>query len=315
LRPSYPHIQHSHHQRKEEMHSSQEELEDLPRDWRQHYARWTELLLSGRFSVLIYGDGSKREVVGDYASTVLKGCNCITFRGYKLCVNAKAILGTINHEYKLGVKYRGVSLTELARKIGNALSEEGWKLYVLIHNIDGPALRFPAQQEALSALSEFVYLVATVDNKCAGLMWSPQANDKFNWICTELNTGLAADEEELANPSRGRRKTQGHTQISLEAIWQATTKNHHKILETLAVHATTVDDKDQADPLTLPELCDILKKQFATTNETNLRQQLGELKDHGIIQEDPKSGGILLAMKREILVTFLEGKLELEEDQ
>jgi len=264
---------------------------------------------------LIYGDGSKREVLADYASTVLKDCNYIIFDGYKFCVNAKAILGTINHEYKLGVGRRDVSLTEYARKIGDALNDEKWKLFVLIHNIDGPALRFPAQQEALSVLSRSVYLMATVDNKYAGLMWSPKANAKFNWVCTEVNTGMAADEEELANPTKGRRKTQGHTQISLEAIWQATTKNHHKILEALAIHATAVDDKDQTDPLTLPELCAILKKQFVTTNETNLRQQLGELRDHKIIQDDLKSGGILLAVKREVLVTFLEEKPELEEDQ
>lgn len=246
----------------------------------------------------IYGDGSKREVVKDYASTVLKNCNYIIFHGYKFCVNARAILGTINHQYKLGVGHRNASLTEYARRISAALTNAGWKLFVLIHNIDGPALRyfiisdhypgcfvtpslclrFPAQQEALSVLSRSVYLMATVDNKHAGLMWSPvrvrayfaegsvicstliqKANDNFNWVCTELNTGLAADEEELANPSKGRRKTQGHTQISLEAIWRATTKNHHKILEALAIHATAVEDKDHTDPLTLPGLCDILK--------------------------------------------------------
>jgi len=58
----------------------------------------------------------------------------------------------------------------------------------------------------------------------------------------------------------------------------------------------------------------VFRKQFATTNETILRQQLGELKDHGIIQEDPKNSGILLTVKREILVTFLEGKQGLEEE-
>lgn len=95
----------------------------------------------------IYGDGSKREVVRDYASTVLTDCNYIIFHGYKLCVNAKSILDTINEEYGLGVKSRGVPLSEFARGIGGALENEGWKLFVLVLNIDGPALRYRVSQK------------------------------------------------------------------------------------------------------------------------------------------------------------------------
>jgi len=297
-----------------EQQETQSKMDDAPDDWRQHHVMWTELLLSEQFSVLLYGDGSKREVVRDYATTVLKDCNYIIFHGYKMRVNAKAILDTINKGYGLGVRSKGVSLSDFARRIGEALEKEEWELFVLVLNIDGPALRLPAQQEALSILSQSVYLMATVDNKCAGLMWSPQVNDTFSWVCTELNTGLEVDEERLDKPSKGRRKTQGHTHSSLEAFWRATTKNQHKILETLAEHATSVEDRDQTDPLTLPELCAILKKQFATTNETNLRQQLTELFDHGIIQEDQKSGGILLAVNKGVMISFIEGKQELERD-
>jgi len=50
------------------------------------------------------------------------------------------------------------------------------------------------------------------------------------------------------------------------------------------------------------------RKEFATTNETNLRQQLTEFFDHRVIQEDQKSGGILLTVSKEVLVSFLEGK-------
>jgi len=296
-----------------EQQETQSKMDDAPDDWRQHHVMWTELLLSEQFSVLLYGDGSKREVVRDYASTVLKNCNYIIFHGYKMCVNAKSILDTINRRYGLGVRSKGVSLSDFARKIGDALEREEWKLFILVLNIDGPVLRLPAQQEALSILSQSVYFMATVNSKCAGLMWSPQVNDTFNWVCTELNTGLAVDEEQL-DKTKGGRKTQGHTHSSLEAIWRATTKNHHKILETLAEYGTSVEERNQKDPLTLPELCVILKKQFATTNETNLRQQLVELKDHGIIQEDQKSGGILLAVNKDVMVSFIEGKQELERD-
>ena len=89
--------------------------------------------------------------MGDYAYTVLKDCNYIIFHGYKMCVNAKSILTTINHEYKLGVRYRGVSLTEFARRIGKALNEdrERWQLFIFILNIDGPALRYYLRDDRL----------------------------------------------------------------------------------------------------------------------------------------------------------------------
>jgi len=78
----------------------------------------------------------------DYASTVLDNCNYIIFHGYKSCVNAKSIMDTINEEYGLGVKSKGIPLSKFARRIGDALDKGEWKLFVLVLNIDGPALRY-----------------------------------------------------------------------------------------------------------------------------------------------------------------------------
>ena len=58
------------------------------------------------------------------------------------------------------------------------------RLYLVVHNIDGVAMRNAETQSILGELSSFprVHLIASVDHVNAPLLWSKREAAKFNWI-------------------------------------------------------------------------------------------------------------------------------------
>lgn len=73
--------------------------------------------------------------------------------------------------------YRPDDLLEILARPG------GSRVYVTIHNIDGPALRSPGSQRLLSRLAAVpgVHLAASIDHVNAPLIWDLQTRDRFRW--------------------------------------------------------------------------------------------------------------------------------------
>jgi len=210
------------------------------------------------------------------------------------------------------VKGRGPSVAEFAKRIAAAIEKEGWNIFLLIHYIDGPGLRYPIQQEALSILSKQVYIIASSEHVNIGLLWDQKTRDSFRWLFFPISVVRQKQIEPKqalgAHGKETKESTSLHSIASLDAFWNATTKNQHTILEQLAIHAGIVGDKNTENPLMLPRLCRILKEEFATTNETALRNQLVEFADHNLILLG-KDNSIQLMVDRHTLVSFLDHKL------
>ena len=85
-----------------------------------------------------------------------------------LCTTAK-FASILEQSRFIQLQYRGTS---------------GPKLYLLIHNIDGPGFRTQAVQTAFSyiAASDRVHMVATVDHINAPLQWDQVLTHRFNWV-------------------------------------------------------------------------------------------------------------------------------------
>jgi origin recognition complex subunit 2 len=63
-------------------------------------------------------------------------------------------------------------------------------LLLVVHNIDGPALRSDRIQSSLAELAAAprIHLLASIDHIQAGLMWSAQHSAQFNFVCHDLTT-------------------------------------------------------------------------------------------------------------------------------
>jgi hypothetical protein len=64
------------------------------------------------------------------------------------------------------------------------------RLYLLVHNIDGIALRNEPSQQLLSRLADIpgVHLIASIDHILAPLLWNNRLQSRFQWLQRDCTT-------------------------------------------------------------------------------------------------------------------------------
>uniref|UniRef100_A0A915DZM4 Origin recognition complex subunit 2 n=1 Tax=Ditylenchus dipsaci TaxID=166011 RepID=A0A915DZM4_9BILA len=286
-------------------------------EWIKHYNNWTGL--TEGFNLLIYGVGSKRELLEHFGQHALAEFNHVICDGFDPRVNVRSIFDYVVLQFALeSTLIRKESLRDWALRIEKEVDEKSLTFYILLNNIDGRALRDPIQQEALSILarSNHVHLIATIDHVNGTMLWDQKTRDSFNWLLVPFSTMRVCGGEMLAGESKIlgldiKQSGWSHNMASLEVFWQATTQNSRKILQQLAIHAGSTKDKKSEEgstSLMLPDFCKILRIEFATTSEPVLRQQLTEFIDHQLIHID-RDGCIQLTVDRNLVASFLDSKL------
>lgn len=133
-------------------------------------------------SLLFYGLGSKRALLTALGEDWTSDGACFSVNGLEPSLSAVQVLvwaAALSRGSKPALyrSYRADDLLELIGRPG------GQRVYVLVHNIDGPSLRSAAAQRLLSRLAAQprVHLAATVDHVNAPLVWDLQTRDRFSW--------------------------------------------------------------------------------------------------------------------------------------
>ena len=187
--------------------------------WFAQYA----LELAQGFNLCFYGYGSKRGVINAFArSKCATRGHVVVINGYLPALRVKDMLGAIEQVPGLakappaapgsGIEGHTRRIYEFFRHAENA------PLYLVVHNIDGPALRDGRARGVLAtlALHPRIHLVASVDHIHAPLLWStaeiaarkhpaapvtragagevPSARG-YAWVFHDLTTFVPYDEE------------------------------------------------------------------------------------------------------------------------
>ena len=168
------------------------------------------------------------------------------------------------------------------------------RIYLLVHNIDGPGLAKIAMQEVLCFLADLpgVHVVASVDNIHAPLLWNwSQACTyaRFNWAWCEATTYLPYEMERLhlSNDQHSAASQAGRVRgaaIVLSSLPQKT-----RGVFSLLAAKQSVDESFSG--LAFHTFFKEARFQFLSSTEDNFRTLLHELQDHKII-ELSKSGGV-----------------------
>lgn len=87
-------------------------------------------------------------------------------------------------------------------------------LYIIVHNIESPALRRKEAQQALARLASApgIMLAATIDDVNACLMWDPVLRSTFNFVSADLTT-FARYVHEAPYASGGGTGTKHHSRV------------------------------------------------------------------------------------------------------
>jgi len=189
----------------------------LDEDYVSDFGEW-KFLLSTNHSLLLYGFGSKRSILNDFAQAVLpQEGDVLTLDGFDRTINIEEILTTLVHLYLGGHEPRPRSSIsrEKALSLGIVPPTQGSPavvrralaiaermaatrpapLYLVLHNIDGVGLRYRHTQDALAILiagsigkggSRMIRLASSVDHvNASGMLWTTQTRACFAWVSSD----------------------------------------------------------------------------------------------------------------------------------
>ncbi|KAJ3778606.1 origin recognition complex, subunit 2 [Lentinula raphanica] len=211
------------------------------------------LELQEGFNIICYGYGSKRTLLNDFA---VQSCsnlgNVVVVNAFQPHFGLKDLLSCIEKIPGIdSLPLASSSVENQTRRIYDFYAKSTTKLhlYLIIHNIDSPALRFPKAQSCLSmlALNPKIHIVASVDHINAPILWSSSeisarkdaveeeadvfARRGFSWLWHDMTT-LTPYDFELSHADRS----------SISGVWgsarkrDATQNGASMITETAALH-------------------------------------------------------------------------------
>ena len=298
------------------------------------FNKWL-LWLSQDFNLLLYGLGSKRDLLSDlhtHISKVDPEAHVLIVNGYFPSLTLKHIFNGIINDLLDGAISKDGSHTGNADNTGftassdqceiisKALKANNEYLYLIIHNLDGLALRSDKIQGSFAKLasSNRIRLVASIDHVNAPLLWDADKRSKFNFVWYDATTFLPYTEETLNENSLvmtstggsggdgGRLGTGALALNSLSRVFESLTPNAKEVyltivryqleaLEELKEDKKNGDDFKSSKPqiinnmtyqgLSFKDLYRRCRKAFLVNSDLTLRAQLTEFRDHKLIRE------------------------------
>ncbi|KAG0095630.1 Origin recognition complex subunit 2, partial [Podila epicladia] len=281
------------------------EMEMLTLLYEEQFPQWYFELVSG-FNLLIYGYGSKRQLLTKFATTMLTDAPLIIVNGYFPTLNLKDILDKI---LSTALQYSGPTgtLQEQIAFIHAYFKQPDravQKIYLLVHNIDGSGLRSEKAQTALSLLASCpqIHMVASIDHINANVLWDTVKAARFQWCWHELTTFKSyLAETSFENSIMVRQGELGARGIQF--VLASLTSNGRGLFKVLAEHqiqneresagSGSGENKNQAEMgMAYNALFKKCQENFLVSNAVTFRTQLTEFRDHRIVQSKKGADGV-----------------------
>ncbi|KAG0209687.1 Origin recognition complex subunit 2 [Mortierella sp. GBA30] len=273
--------------------------------YEEQFPQWYFELMSG-FSLLIYGYGSKRLLLNRFATSTLTDAPLIIVNGYFPTLTIKEILDRIS---STALQYIGPTGTiqEQIAFINAYFSQPDRavrKLYLLIHNIDGPGLRSERVQAALSLLASCpsIHLIASMDHINANILWDTVKAARFRWVWHELTTFQPyLTETSFENTIMVRQGELGPRGIQF--VLASLTSNGKGLFRVLAEHQIQIEKEGAEGGATSSKshldcgmaynmLFKKCQENFLVSNAVTFRTQLTEFRDHRIVHSRKGADGV-----------------------
>ncbi|KAJ1298479.1 hypothetical protein BS78_01G456800 [Paspalum vaginatum] len=284
----------------------EEEVEALTRSYKDQYRNWLFELRCG-FGLLMYGFGSKKRLLEDFASTTLTDFTVMVINGYLPSVNLKQVIATIAEMFWDQIKVKckrqpgtrsqsqpfpSQSIDDIISFLKHQTSDDvDDRVCLLIHNIDGPALRDAESQQCLAQVSlcPQVCVVASIDHVNAPLLWDKKmVHTQFKWSWYHVPTFAPYKVEGVFYPlilASG-----GHAQTTKTAlvVLQSLTPNAQSVFRVLAEYQLA-NEKEEGMPVS--SLYTKCRERFLVSSQVTLNSHLTEFKDHDLVKIRKHSDG------------------------
>ncbi|CAF4811469.1 unnamed protein product [Pieris macdunnoughi] len=286
----------------------QNRITDLLHGYNELFDKWL-YVLGENFNIILYGIGSKREVLHRFQIEKLKNVPCIIINGFFPSLMIKNVLEAIVVDL-LGNSHVPSNLSDVVNFIDSQLKERETDLFLIIHNIDGTMLRNSKAQSTLASISELknVHTIATIDHINAPLLWDHSKLSKYKFSWWDITTFLPYTEETSFENSLMTQRSGALQLSSLKSVYQSLTTNARGIFNII-IQYQLENQKQNYQGLPFKDLYSKSREQFLVSSELALRAQLTEFLDHKLVKFKRTLDGsenLVIPIESVLLQQFLE---------
>ncbi|NXM39335.1 ORC2 protein, partial [Gymnorhina tibicen] len=268
------------------------EIRDLNQQHESLFSKWMLQLHLG-FNIVLYGLGSKRDLLEKFRTSLLQDSVHLVVNGYFPSITVRSILNSITEEVLDHIGTFRSPLDQLEFIIKRFKEDSSLELYVLIHNLDSQMLRGERSQQILAQLSSLpsIYLIASIDHINAPLMWDQAKLSLYNWLWYETTTFSPYVEETSYENSLLVQQSGSLALSSLMHVLHSLTLNARGIFRLLAQHQLEKKDNPSYPGLSFHDFYQQCREAFLVNSDLTLRAQLTEFRDHKLIRTKRVSPG------------------------
>ncbi|XP_048331332.2 origin of replication complex subunit 2 [Ziziphus jujuba] len=285
----------------------EKEIEDLMKSYKSLYPRWVFELRCG-FGLLMYGFGSKKALLEDFASSALTEYSVLVINGYLQSINIKQVLIALaeilcdqlktkrktssENLSKVRQSFNSKSMDDLLAFLnGPHVDENDCFICILVHNIDGPGLRDTETQQYLARLAScsHIRVIASIDHVNAPLLWDKKmVHTQFNWSWYHVPTFAAYKVEGMFFPLILAHGNTTQTAKTAAIVLQSLTPNAQSVFKVLAEYQLSHPDEEG---MQLNDLYTVCRERFLVSSQVTLNAHLTEFKDHELVKTKRHSDG------------------------
>lgn len=265
--------------------SHRELTEQMFEENQSYFQKWLVVLNEG-FNVLLYGLGSKRELINSFHRELIKSQPVIIVNGFFPGLTIQDILNGISVDI-LEITTTPSNPHEAVAAIERELTAlADLHIFLLVHNIDGPNLRVPKVQEILSRLARIrnLHLIASVDHINAPLLWDHSKLSNYNFMWFDVTTMEPYWAETKFETSVISKNSGNLVLSSMRSVFQSLTSNTKAIYRLIVNHQLENKSNANYQGMSFKELYASSRDSFLVSSDIALRAQLTEFTDHKLVR-------------------------------
>lgn len=304
-------------------------IKDMNDELKLQFDKWFTYFDEG-FTVLLYGLGSKRNLLQAFHKERLALEHVVVINGFFPSLTVKDFLDSIAND----ILEMSISSSN-PHEVVNAIEKEmkllpSNRIFIIVHNIDGTMLRNDKAQSVLSRLSTIsnIHMIASIDHINAPLCEYNELYFVFNflinfisnivWNNTKLSnysfvwfdaTSFLSYTDETAFENLPLTNNSGALELSsLRSVFQSLTSNARGIYLLLVKHQLQHASNPNYQGILFKDLYTRCREAFLVSSDIALRAQLTEFLDHKLAKIKRNIDGaenITISIKNALLEKFL----------
>ncbi|XP_011335108.1 origin recognition complex subunit 2 isoform X2 [Ooceraea biroi] len=280
----------------------------LTENCKSFFRTWHFIMEEG-YNLLLYGLGSKRNLINDFHHEVVANHPTLVINGFFPSLTVKDILDSLIVDLlDLDCPTNPNDCLELIERVLGENADD--RLYLIIHNIDGLMLRSDKAQDVLASLAAIpnIHIIASVDHINAPLLWDHTKRAKFNFYWWDATTLLPYQAETAYESSLLVQRSGALASSSLQNVFLSLTSNARAIYLILVKYQLN-HSSGNFTGMPFKDLYRAAREQFLVSSDLALRAQLTEFVDHKLVRTKRTFDGaehVTIPLDKSLLKQFME---------